>query len=101
MPDFSVVENGVVVNIVVADEPLSDNWHPGNHGIGSLFDGVGFTRAPVRELTRLEQMYSRLVEIDRLGESPRARREAGLGNTAWLAALDAEAVQLRAVLAAQ
>lgn len=45
--------------------------------------------------TRKEQIYKRLIEIDREGDSPRARREALLGNTTWLASLDAEAIKLR------
>lgn len=53
---------------------------------------------PARE-ARIAEIKARLVEIDALGDSPRARRELSLGNTAWVAALDAEAATLRAELA--
>lgn len=48
---------------------------------------------------RKAEILTRLAEIDALGDSPRARREALLGNTTWLASLDAEAATLRAELA--
>lgn len=36
--DYSIVENNVVINVVVADSPLAPNWYEGNHGIGAIFD---------------------------------------------------------------
>lgn len=53
----------------------------------------------VQANNRRPEIISRLAEIDRLGDSPRARREALLGNTTWLASLDSEAATLRAELA--
>ncbi len=50
--DYSIVENNIVTNIAVADAPLGENWHEGNHGIGSTYDpatGV-FTPPPQPEL---------------------------------------------------
>lgn len=46
--DYSIVENNVVVNIAVADAPLADNWHEGNHGIGATYDPAteSFTPLP-------------------------------------------------------
>lgn len=40
-----------------------------------------------------------LQEIDAKSDSPRARREALLGNNAWLTSLDAQATSLRSELA--
>lgn len=54
--------------------------------------------API-DTSRKSEIISRLATIDALGDSPRARREALLGNTTWLASLDAEAAALRAELA--
>jgi hypothetical protein len=33
--EYSIVENGVVTNVAVADSPLSENWILGNYGIGA------------------------------------------------------------------
>lgn len=45
-------------------------------------------------------IFAQLAEIDAQSESPRAKREAALGNVAWLASLDAQAAALRAQLKA-
>ena len=44
--EYSIVENGVVINVVVADSALGSNWHEGNHGIGALFVAGVFTQKP-------------------------------------------------------
>jgi len=44
--EYSIVENNVVTNIVVADAPLGENWHEGNHGIDSTYDPVSGTFTP-------------------------------------------------------
>ena len=44
--EYSIVENNIVANVVVADSPLSENWHEGNHGIGSTYDPVTDTFTP-------------------------------------------------------
>lgn len=41
-----------------------------------------------------------LAEIDVKADTPRARREATLGNTSWLASLDKQASDLRKQLGA-
>tara|TARA_R110000823_G_scaffold25939_2_gene76240 strand:+ start:399 stop:812 length:414 start_codon:yes stop_codon:yes gene_type:complete len=33
--NYSIVENGVVTNVAVADSPLGENWILGNYGIGA------------------------------------------------------------------
>ena len=45
---YAIVENGVVTNRVVAEEPASDNWVQSNSAdIGDLYaDGV-FSTAPI------------------------------------------------------
>ena len=50
--EYSIVENNIVTNVAVADAPLEDNWHEGNHGIGSTYDPVtdAFTPPPQPEL---------------------------------------------------
>ncbi|OGT54236.1 MAG: hypothetical protein A3E01_00165 [Gammaproteobacteria bacterium RIFCSPHIGHO2_12_FULL_63_22] len=50
--------------------------------------------------TRRDEIISALAEIDQKSDSPRARREAALGNTTWLASLNTQALALRAELAA-
>ena len=45
-------------------------------------------------------ILAQLAEIDAQSESPRANREAALGNVTWLASLDAQAAALRAQLKA-
>jgi hypothetical protein len=44
--EYSIVENNIVTNVAVSDAPLSDNWHEGNHGIGSTYDPVTDTFTP-------------------------------------------------------
>ena len=46
------------------------------------------------------EVLARLAEIDRLSSSPRAQREALLGDLVWLTSLNTEAVALRAELTA-
>jgi hypothetical protein len=41
--EYSIVENNIVTNTVVADAPLGDNWHEGNHGMGAVYDPVADT----------------------------------------------------------
>lgn len=42
---YAIVENGVVVNIAVADEPLGENWIANETAqIGFLYDGESLTR---------------------------------------------------------
>lgn len=50
--------------------------------------------------TRRDKIIASLAEIDQKSDSPRARREAALGNTAWISSLNNQAIALRAELAA-
>ena len=45
---FAIIEEGVVVNLAVADTPLQSNWieATGAVSIGDLWDGENFTPAP-------------------------------------------------------
>lgn len=47
---YAIIENNIVTNIAVADEPLADNWFEA-HGcnIGDVWDGESFTTPPVSE----------------------------------------------------
>lgn len=52
---FAVIEDGHVVNVAVANSPLSESWVPaGSAGIGDRWDGVDFYAPPVSELSRHE-----------------------------------------------
>lgn len=46
---YAIVENGVVVNLAVADEPLEANWieFDGPVTLGDLWDGAAFSPAPI------------------------------------------------------
>lgn len=42
---YAIVENGVVVNVAVADAPLAENWiAAGNARVGDTWDGSTFAR---------------------------------------------------------
>lgn len=44
---YAIIENGAVVNVALADEPLADNWNEaGIAQIGWLYDGQTFTPPP-------------------------------------------------------
>lgn len=75
-------------NIILADADFVAAHHP---GAVKILDS--------QQNQRILEIKTRLTEIDTLGDSQRARREALLGNTIWLASLDAEATTLRAELA--
>jgi hypothetical protein len=57
----AIVENGVVVNSVIADAPQGENWIESDAGIGYAYDGNTFTAPPLppapppaaRHITRL------------------------------------------------
>ena len=51
--NFAIIENGVVVNVIVADQTFIDTYFPGSPridnlnpdpGIGWSYDGVTFTK---------------------------------------------------------
>lgn len=105
--EYSVVENGVVVNVVVANGPQDENWVEGNHSIGAVYDaktGI-FTRPaqPAPAVDRRAVILEQLAAIDAATDKARTRRELALGNAdtkAWVQALDAQASALRAKLTA-
>jgi hypothetical protein len=45
---YAIIENGVVVNLAIADEPLAENWieFEGVVNIGDLYDGEAFNPPP-------------------------------------------------------
>jgi hypothetical protein len=54
---------------------------------------------PIPVVDRKAEILAELAKIDAATDTPRARREALLGNTAWLTQQDAKAAALRAELA--
>jgi hypothetical protein len=72
---FAIVENGKVVNIAVADEPLTDNWIESSvAGIGWGYDGSHFI-APLDPVPTVEEV--------------RAKRDRLLAASDWTQVLDA------------
>jgi hypothetical protein len=45
---YAIIENGVVVNLAIADQPLAENWieFDGAVNIGDLYDGEAFNPPP-------------------------------------------------------
>lgn len=103
MPKYAIIEDGVVVNIVLADSRLQRNWiETEEAGPGWLYANGKLTPPPPPPApSRREQITSRLEEIDKQTTKPRTVRELALGNeatVAWVSALDAEAAALRTEL---
>lgn len=99
---YAIIENGVVVNVALADAPLADNWIETEvAGPGWLYaDGV-LSEPPTPVVSRREEIIARLAEIDKQTTKSRTMRELALNNAvtlAWVAQLDAEAADLRAEL---
>lgn len=71
---YAIIEDGVVTNIAVADEPLADNWHEIGEGceIGDLWDGESFTRPPPAQ-----------EDIDAAWKELRAYRDGLLSLSDW------------------
>ena len=47
---YAIIENNIVTNIAVADEPLADNWFEARGcEIGDIWDGESFTAPPISE----------------------------------------------------
>lgn len=87
---YAIIENGVVVNVAVADEPLADNWIASDGAsIGWLWDGSTLfpPPAPVIPLAAaqaagllqidadVDQLYARVIG-NRAAEYEQAEREA-------------------------
>lgn len=46
---YAIIENNVVVNIAVADDPLAESWIASESAaIGDLYEGGGFIRPPAQ-----------------------------------------------------
>ena len=45
---YAIIENGVVLNLAIADQPLAENWieFDGAVNIGDLYDGEAFNPPP-------------------------------------------------------
>lgn len=70
--EYSIVENNIVINVVVADSPLGSNWHEGNHGMGAVYDPATGTFAlppqPTPEPLPLSKHISVGSFFDRFGQ---------------------------------
>jgi len=73
-------------NTIVAEQDFIDEVYP------------GATRLPDPLPDPKAAILAQLVEIDNQSNTPRARREAMLGNVTYLASLDKKAVTLRSQL---
>ena len=57
---FAIIENGIVANVVVADEALESNWvETDQAGPGWLYDGSTFSPPPPVVPTKAEQEANR------------------------------------------
>jgi hypothetical protein len=76
---YVIIENGVVVNAVVADEAIGGNWVRSDIGnIGDLYDGENFTAPP----TPPEAVDDAWVKL-------RSRRDGLLSLCDWTQVADA------------
>lgn len=76
---YLIIEDGIVTNAAVADEPLGDNWVQSDTGaIGDLYDGETFTTPPIPQ-----------EEIDEAWKALRSRRNVLLSNSDWTQLADA------------
>lgn len=76
---YLIIEDGVVTNAAVADEPLGNNWVQSDTGaIGDLYDGETFTTPPTPQ-----------EEIDAAWKALRSRRNGLLSNSDWTQIADA------------
>jgi hypothetical protein len=76
---YAIIENGIVVNVAAADEPLGANWVQSEiANIGNLYDGESFT-AP----------FPSQEEIDAAWKALRAQRDAKLSASDWTQLADA------------
>jgi hypothetical protein len=76
---YLIIEDGIVTNAAVADEPLGNNWVQSDTGaIGDLYDGETFTAPPTPQ-----------EEIDAAWKALRSRRNGLLSNCDWTQIADA------------
>lgn len=100
---YAIIENFKVVNTVVADAPMGENWiQSDDAGVGWIWDGQNLCAPAVKVISRKDVITARLLEIDSTTDKPRTRRELALNKgptKAWLQTLDDEAIALRTELA--
>ena len=92
---YEIIENGAVVNTIIADEEFVEKHHPGQ------YRALPDPRVADPDTLRREIILAQLAAIDGWTDKPRTRRELQIGNAdtlAWLKAQDAKAVDLRAEL---
>ena len=87
---YQILDGTTVTNTIEADADYMTQRYPAGN----------YQHVPDPAPSQKEVILAQLAEIDAKSDSPRARREALLGNHTWLTALDAQAVALRAQLAA-
>ena len=76
---YVIIENGVVVNAVVADESFNGGWvQSDTANIGDLYDGENFTAPPTAQ-----------EDIDVAWVALRSRRDGLLGLCDWTQLADA------------
>lgn len=70
---YVIIEDGVVTNAAVADEPFGANWvQSDTANIGDLYDGVDFTAPPTPQEV-----------IDKAWKDLRSRRDGLLSLSDW------------------
>lgn len=65
---YAIIEDGVVVNVAVADEPLAENWIASESAaIGDLYDGEEFIRPPAPHAAAPASVTMRQARLALLG----------------------------------
>jgi hypothetical protein len=76
---YAIIENGIVSNIALSDEPLAENWvKAGTADIGDLWDGKKFSKPKASE-----------ADIADKWEQNRLQRNARLASSDWTQLPDA------------
>ena len=94
MKRIAVVENGVIVNIIIQDAGLEC---PPGVGIGWTYDGNNFSAPP--PVHPNVAILNQIAALELKADTPRARREALLGNTSFLQSIESQIQALRSQLA--
>lgn len=80
------------MQITYETDDIGQSWQVTTHDSGHIERVLAVAVEPDPNAA----IISQLAEIDKQSDSLRAKREAALGNTSWLAELDARAAALRA-----
>jgi hypothetical protein len=86
---FAIIENGVVSNVVLADEALESNWvETDQAGPGWLYDGSTFSPPPPVAPTksaRVAELKQRLADTDyvALSDYDKSKPEVLAQRQAW------------------